>query len=152
MQLDAREDIAAPQEMVWREITNFTGFERSAMRRGMEVRRLNDSDGAGASWALEFKYRGRDRKARCKITDWNPKEHFSAMVVSSGIEARVDVDMVSLSRGRTRLDLTVVLSSQSFAGKLLVQSFKLARGSLDRRLKNRLTGFARDIEDRVPRG
>lgn len=150
MQIDAREDIAAPLEMVWAEITNFKGFERSAMRRGMDVTRLGDGgEGLGTAWAIEFQFRGRDRKARCQITDWEPPQRFHMLNVSGGVEALVDVDLVALSRRRTRLDVKIRLGAKTLPARLLVQSLKLARGSLDQKLKKRLTAFARAIEDRA---
>lgn len=153
MRLEAREDIAAPLDQVWRAVTNFTGFERSALRRGVDVVRVdrNPHDGVGATWDLGFRYRGRDRRARCQIVDLDEPLSYAVATRSGGIEALAVIEVVPLSRERTRLDMGIDLSANTLSAKLLLQSMRLARGSLGNRLKTRVARFAQEIEDNAGR-
>ena len=70
---------------------------------------------------------------------------------SQALSADVEVELVALSRGRTRLRMSIELRPQNLSARLLVQSLKLARGSLNRKFDKRMAGFARDIEQRFAR-
>ena len=53
MKLATREDIDAPIEAVFEQLSDFDGFERAALRRGAEVRAHRRADrhvGAGMAW------------------------------------------------------------------------------------------------------
>ena len=47
--------------------------------------------------------------------------------------------------------MSIELRPQNLSARLLVQSLKLARGSLNRKFDKRMAGFARDIEQRFAR-
>ena len=70
---------------------------------------------------------------------------------SQALTAEVAVELVALSRKRTRLQMTIDLKPQNLSARLLVQSLKLARGSIKRKFDKRMAGFARDIEQRHAR-
>jgi hypothetical protein len=55
---------------------------------------------------------------------------------------------MALSRARTRLVLEIELKPETLAARLLVQSMKLARGALDKRLQVRVAEFAKAVEER----
>lgn len=148
MKLLAQEDIAAPMDQVWRDVTNFEGFERSAMRRGVSVRRTDRRATVeeGSSWAIDFEYRGRDRKARAHLMSVEADQGYQIDVQSSGIESPVHVMLVPLSRTRTRLTVAVEMKATTLAGRILLQTIKLARGMAQRRLSERVARFAEAIE------
>jgi len=61
------------------------------------------------------------------------------------------VDLVALSRGRTRLSVDLALEPRSISGRLMVQSLKLARNNLTKRFRLRVADYAVDLEDRYKR-
>ncbi|EET49169.1 SRPBCC family protein [Thalassobium sp. R2A62] len=153
MNFDLKEDVAAPIDVLWGEVTDFSSFERSILRRGADVERLdrNAEYGVGSAWDLSFSFRGKQRSARSEIENFDGPNEFRVESVSSGIEVSTVVELVALSRGRTRLSIAIEISAKTLSSRLLLQSMKLARGTLTNRLKQRLADFAKDVEERQQR-
>ncbi|RYG91565.1 SRPBCC family protein [Loktanella sp. IMCC34160] len=149
MKLSTREDIEAPIDYVFGRATDFASFERSALRRGVEVHRLDVGQdvGKGASWRVEFVFRGRPRKAEAVIADFDPPNGFAAKFESGGLQGQTVVELVPLSPGRTRLTLSVEMTPKTLAARLLIQSLKLAKTNLHRKFKTRVADFAEDVEE-----
>ncbi|HCI07161.1 MAG TPA: hypothetical protein DE314_07355, partial [Sulfitobacter sp.] len=61
MKFSTREDVEVPIDQAFALICDFDAYERSAMRRGAEVRRVDDlsKPGVGMKWAASFKMRGK---------------------------------------------------------------------------------------------
>jgi len=154
MKFSTREDIEAPIDYVFTRVTDFHGFERQALRRGADVQRL-DSNGTiveGSAWDVAFKFRGKDRKMTAKITQIDTPTVLQIDTVATGLGGVSLVELVALSRNRTRIAVTVELSPKSLSARLLLQSLKLAKSNLTRRFKMRVTEFAEDVEDRHRKG
>ena len=150
MQFTTREDIEAPIDYVFGLGSDFQGFQRRAMRRGAEVAR-NDSlsaPGVGMSWDAAFPFRGKRREMQIDLAEYAPPNRMLFDSRLTGMTGRMTIDLLALSRGRTRLDMGIVLKPQSLSAKLLVQSMKLARSSLNKRFKVRVAEFAKATEDR----
>ena len=153
MQFSAKEDIEAPIDFVFSQLTDFQAFERSALRRGAEVQRVDDktSPGVGMAWDVMFELRGKMRELKMELTDLDSP---NGMVLSSRSPAMggdLVVDLVALARGRTRMSVDIDLRPKTLTSRLLVQSLKLARSNLTSRYETRVAGFARDLEDRYKR-
>ncbi|SFE47725.1 SRPBCC family protein [Roseivivax sediminis] len=153
MQFSVREDIEGPLDRVFAEMSDIEAIERAAMRRGVEVSRIDtgETTGPGMTWQIAFRYRGRQREARIEMTEYAPPHRMACHSVSGGLEIDTAVDFVALSRTRTRIAMDVDLKPRTLSARLLVQSLKLARGSIEKRLKARSADFARDLEARVKR-
>ncbi|MAO00638.1 SRPBCC family protein [uncultured Roseovarius sp.] len=153
MQFTGREDIEAPIERVFEEITDFQGFERSALRRGADVRRTDKLKvpGVGMSWHAVFKLRGKQRKVDVSVVDYDPPNGIKLGLISPSIEGQMIAELVALSRGRTRMTVTLVLQPRTLAARLMMQSLRLARNNLTKRFKVRLAEYAAEIEDRYTR-
>ncbi len=151
MQLTAREDIEAPLDRVFAEITNFDSIERQALRRGVEVRRTDEVAGpaAGMSWRAGFGFRGKMREADITLREYTPPERLVFDSEVGGLEAKTVIELVPLSRGRTRINLVSQLVPKTLSARLLVQSLKLAKGGIDKRFRTRIARFARELEDRL---
>lgn len=151
MELTAREDIEAPLDQVFAELTDFEGIERQALRRGIDVKRTNDTGAAaqGLAWQAGFKFRGKTRTADIELCEYAAPEQMVFQSVSGGLEARTVVDLVALSRSRTRIGLTTDFGAKTLSARLLLQSLKLAKGGLDKRFKTRMAGLAKDLENRL---
>ncbi len=150
MKFSTREDIEAPIDYVFSRITDFQGFERQALRRGADVQRLDAaaSPCAGSSWDVAFKFRGKDRKFMATVHRMDEPTVLHINTAASGLDGESVVELVPLSKNRTRIAVSVEMSPKNLSARLLLQSLKLAKSNLTRRFKMRVTAFAEDVEDR----
>ena len=149
MKFSAREDIEAPVDHVWAQVSDFDAFERQALRRGADVRRVGG--GAvqqGTIWDIGFTFRGRDRRAQATLAEVKPPQSLKVDITSAGLDGVFAVDVLQLSATRTRIAVSLELSAKSLSARLVLQSLKLAKGSLSARFKKRVSDFAKDVEAR----
>ena len=151
MQVTATEDIAAPIEHVFAELTNFTALERQALRRGIDVRRKfkGAMPDIGEGWDARFRFRGKEREAQVRLDVWDAPHGLGFKGGSGGLDTVTQIDLVPLSPTRTRVNVVFKMIPNTLSARLLVQSFKLARSNINRRFKKRMSGYARDIESKV---
>ena len=154
MQFAAKEDIEAPVEAVFAMLSEFESFERSAIRRGIEVMRIGEHDDKielGMGWNTRFVMRGKQRSLRLELCQYDPPSTMRFEATSASINATMLVDLLSLSQKRTRLGLVLELKPQTLSARLLVQSLKLVRANLTRRYKLRVAEYAKGLEERHQR-
>ena len=153
MKMNAREDVEAPIEFVYQQVTDFQAFERRAMRRGAEVLRVDDLkvDGPGMGWDIIFMLRGKQREVQLELARLDPPNGLTMASRSPSMGGELVVDLVALSRNRTRMTVNIELVPKNLTARLLVQSMKLARKSLTRRLRKRVTEYAVELQDRHSR-
>lgn len=150
MKFSSREDIEAPISEVFDMLSDFSLYERSAMRRGAEVRRSDDltDPGVGMTWNASFNMRGKKRHIVVQLTSYDTP---NAMVFDSkakGVEGRMTIDLVALSLNRTRMAVGLELTPKSIPARLFIQSLRLGKARLTKRFKLRVAQFAKDLEDR----
>ncbi len=150
MKFVAHEDVEAPIDFVFEQVTDFAGIERSALRRGAEVQRVDDlaQPGPGMKWDAAFDLRGKRRELQLELTQLDPPHGLVVASRSPNMGGQMVLDLVALSRSRTRISVEIDMAPRTLAAKLLVQSMKLARNNLTRRFKTRVAGYAKDMEDR----
>lgn len=151
MQVTAVEDIAAPIDHVFAELTDFAALERQALRRGMEVRRTfrTPLPEKGDGWTVKFRFRGKDREATILLQALDDPQALEFSGVSGGLETVTQIDLVPLSPNRTRVNVVFKMAARTLSARLLIQSFKLARSNINKRFKARMAGYAREIEGKV---
>ncbi len=149
MKFSTREDIEAPIDYVFSRVTDFQGIERQALRRGADIQRLDGSTTPvqGSAWQIAFKFRGKDRKMKATIAQLDEPTYMRIETVASGITGESVIELVALSRNRTRISVSLNLTPQGLSARLLLQSLKLAKNNLSRKFKMRITDFAEDVED-----
>lgn len=150
MKFSAKEDVEAPIEFVFQEITDFAAIERSILRRGAEVQRVDSlkSPGPGMKWDASFRYRGRLREVNIELTQMDPPNGIVIGSRSPNMGGQMIIDLVALSRGRTRMNVEIEIEPKTLAARLLVQSMKLARGKLTKRFRKRVAEHAEELESR----
>lgn len=152
MKFVTKEDIEAPIDQVFQMVTDFEALERQAMRRGADIRRTDTGPkGEGMSWRAGFQFRGKAREVDIKITRFEAPHLIEADSVSGGLEANCVVELVALSRRRTRMSLAMELVPTTLSARLLVQSLKLAKGRMTKRFHLRVAEYAKDLEERFQR-
>lgn len=148
MRISVSEDIAAPASHVFAQATDAAAFERQALRRGAEVRRLDRQAGlgTGATWQVRFPYRGRERRLTVAVERLDPPGHVAARLEGGGLRGQSTADLVTLGRGTTRLTLAMDLEATSLGSRILLQALRLGRGGIERRMGARLKAWARGVE------
>lgn len=150
MDFNTREDIEAPIDYVFEQVTDFAAFERSIMRRGGDVERIVDHGApeVGTKWRIKFLLRGAERKIEVEVTEVEKPNAISFQMTSKSVDGLLKVDLVALSRARTRLNVRAETLAKTIPAKLAFQSMKFARNKPQARFKTFLSGFAEDIETR----
>ncbi|CUH98886.1 SRPBCC family protein [Leisingera aquaemixtae] len=153
MKIKSKEDIEAPIAEVFGAISDFELMERSALRRGVELQRTGDLSQPenGLAWDLNFSFRGKPREIRLTLASYTPETGLALTGSGSGIDGRMEIELLALSPQRTRMAVQLELSPTNLTGRLLVQSLKLARSKLTSRFKLRLAEFAKFTEERLKR-
>lgn len=153
MKFSAREDVAAPIDRVFAALNDFDTFERQAMRRGAEVQRLDPmtQTGVGMRWKVYFKMRGRRREMDLELTRYDAPNEMVFDINSTGISGTFTVELLALSRSRTRMALALDITPLTLSARLFVQSLKLAKISLTKRFKLRVADYAKGLEERLER-
>lgn len=149
MMFTTKEDVDVPIGPVFDDITNFDRFERQFMRRGAEVRRVDAAGGVpgvGAAWDIGFAFRGKPRVLRASLVEYDRPDGYVLDTVSEGLAGKMTIDLLALSRDRTRIAVSIALTPTSIGARLLVQSFKLGKSQLNSRFKLRVADFAADVE------
>ncbi len=149
MIFSTKEDIEAPLEHVFGVVSDFDRFERLALRRGAEVSRMDSlrEPGLGMAWDIAFQMRGKRREIEIELTEYDPPNRMLFESRSPGMGGHLIVDLVALSRHRTRLGLELELKPQTLSMRLLVQSLKLAKGNLNKKFKVRVAEYAKAMEE-----
>jgi len=150
MKLVAHEDVEAPIDFVFEQVTDFAAIERSVLRRGAEVQRIDNlaEPGTGMAWESAFTLRGKRRELSLELTELDRPNGLVVTSRSPNMGGQMVLDLVALSRSRTRISVEIDMAPKTLAAKLLVQSMKLARGNLMKRFKIRVAGYAEELEDR----
>ncbi|WP_421998325.1 SRPBCC family protein [Roseovarius confluentis] len=148
MKFVAHEDVEAPIEFVFEQVTDFAAIERSALRRGAEVQRVDDLNETrpGMKWDAAFSLRGKRREMQLELTELDRPNGLVIASRSPNMGGKMVLDLVS--RSRTRISLVIDMAPKTLAAKLLVQSMKLAKGNLNKRFSLRVAGYAKELEDR----
>lgn len=152
MKFSTREDIEAPINYVFAQVSDFAAFERRAMRQGADViRKPDDAVAQGTVWDIKFNFRGRDRKAEAVLTLLDQPQAFTIDSASDGLNASTEIELIALSQTRTRVLVSFDLRAKTLTARLLVQSLKLAKSKMTKRFNGRVLDFAEEIEDRYRR-
>lgn len=151
MKFSTREDIDATIEEVFESLCAFENFERLATRRGAEVRRLDtmSEPGVGLQWQAFFSMRGRRRRMELTMDQFERPNEMVVLAQTDGIDATFEIELIALSRTRTRMAVSLDLRPKNLPARLLVQSLKLAKATLSKRFKLRIAEHAKQLEDRL---
>lgn len=153
MKFVTREAIEAPIEFIFSQVSDFVSLERSLLRRGADVERIADCDpvAPGIKWDTAFDLRGKRREMQVELIGYEPPSAMYFVGTSKALDGDLEVELVALSRGRTRMSLAAELKPLNLSARLMVQSLKLARTNVTKRFEMRVASFAKDLEDRYTR-
>ncbi len=150
MKLSTNADIGLPAARVFAALSDFAGLERLAVRRGADLRRADalEAPGVGMAWKGTVPFRGKRREAAVELTALDPAQGLSASGSTVNFSFDLVVELLALSRERTRLRVGLDVRPRTLTARLLLQSARLGKGNLDRRFHARVAGYAKAIEER----
>lgn len=149
MQFSSVQDVNAPLDFVFQQLSDFDSYESYAMRIGADVKRMDQltQKGAGLHWNINGDFRGKKRKFDIQLTEYRPDNLLKFLVVASGIEATASMEAMALTRKQSRIKVTTVLTPKSISARLILQSAKLAKSSMNRKYNHRFWTYANYIEN-----
>ncbi|WP_179378630.1 SRPBCC family protein [Jannaschia marina] len=147
MKFVATEDIAAPIESVWARVSDLESFEARAKPRVAGLQRVPPGPpAAGTEWTGTAEVMGKKRALRVTARTLDAPTHLLAEGGTDGMHVTVAAELQALGPKLTRLTVTSEAKARSLAARLMLQSAKLARSSMAKRYKGRISTFASKIE------
>lgn len=149
MKFSTQEVMDAPIAEVFAMLTRFEYFERSAMRRGADVRRTDDLTGVGVgmTWLAHFQVRGRTRELKLEVDVYEPPHQVVLDLTSPGLHGDTRFELIALSKNRTRIMVSLEMRPLTLSARMLLQPLKLAKSSLNRKYKDRVASYIDQIEE-----
>ncbi len=154
MKFSSREDVEVPAAFLFDQLQDFGAFERSAIRRGADVRRTVPAGaalGIGDGWNVRFRWRGRPRALNLRLTELTAPEMLTLSGGSDSFEFLVKTTVIDLTPRRSRLIGEFDVRPRGFRARVLLQSARLGKATLDRRYADALRNFAHEVERRYAR-
>lgn len=153
MQFSSKEDIEAPIDDVFVMLSEFEAFERSAIRRGVEVHRKTESTTPrqGMEWDARFSIRGKQRDMKLVLARYDAPNGMQFDADSQGLDGIMVIDLVPLSQKRTRMSIVLNLKPKTLTARLFIQSMKLAKSNMTKRFKLKVADYAKAMEERHQR-
>ena len=145
MKFSGREDIETAASGVFSQLTDFDTHERAAMRRGIQVDRidgLSDIE-AGMTWSTRVRFRGRSRHMTIELIEIIPDETLVYRLDGSGLAGEFSLDLLALSPRKTRVAVALEFKPKNMTGRLLMQSLRIVKPNLNRRFQTRIKETAR---------
>jgi len=151
MQFSTKTDIKATLNATFAALADFTSFERHAKRSGAQVSRMDDltRPGPGMMWAIRAEFRGKLQKITAELVDYDPPNLMIFTASTDAFDAGILVELLPLSARETRMTVTLDLKPKSLAARLVLQSARLTKGSINKRFRKRLGKFGEDLESRI---
>ena len=149
MQFSSVQDVNAPLDFVFQQLSDFESYEFYALRTGADVDREDSlaEKATGMTWNVSGDLRGKRRKVRIELTEYRPDNLLKFFVKSSGIEAYATMESMALTRKQSRIKVTTVLKPKTISARLILQSAKLAKNSMNRKFNHRFWTYANYIEN-----
>lgn len=141
MKFSTRHDVDVPAERLFDAVADFDRLERTLVRRGARVQRLDPATGSPMAWNVTFDWRGRARSMALAVTRFDRPEAIEMRGQAEAFDMSFDASVVALSRRRSRLLLTAKVRPRTMKARLLLQTAKLTKGRLDRNFSDRVREY-----------
>lgn len=148
MRFTSVQDINAPLDHVFMQISDFDSYEAYAMRIGAQIERTDNLPGkqAGLAWNFQGELRGKMREVDIDLLEYTPNRYLKLNCISSGVAALVEMETIALTPKQARLKVSIEVTARSISARLVLQSAKLAKNSLKRKFNHRVWNYANHIE------
>lgn len=145
MKFSTRVDRGITAEQLFDSVADFDRLEQMLTRRGVVVSRVNNiSSGTARAWDVGFDWRGQRRELRMLLVQYDRPEKLAYTGQSQSFELRLDLTVVALSRQKSRLIFELEVKPRNMRARLALQTAKLGKAQIDRRVADRVAGFVDD--------
>ncbi|MFV0409605.1 MAG: hypothetical protein ACK5LJ_07895 [Paracoccus sp. (in: a-proteobacteria)] len=145
MKFSTRIDEEIPAEHMFDSISDFDRIERMLLRRGVTVNRVESMVAGARAWDLTFDWRGQRRELRMILVQFDRPEYMAMVGQSVPFDLRMDLSVVALSRQKSRLICEIEVKPRNMRARLALQTAKLGKTQLDRRIANKTRDFVSDL-------
>lgn len=151
MQFSSQQDIQAPIAAAFAVLSDFGAMEAAAKGWKVEAKRLDKLTevGVGMSWDIAFKMRGKRREVIVDLVEFSRPDTLGFAGVSSAFEVSVTVALTEVTPDKTRMKVVFDITPRSLGARLMIQSAKLGKQSLNKKYDQRIAGFAKAITARA---
>jgi Polyketide cyclase / dehydrase and lipid transport len=153
MKLTAKTDLEVPAAFVYAVLTDHLGWEREAVRNGVEIERPagTPQTGIGAEWRVRAHFRGKARKLLIRIDEMSPDQRLGFHIDSPSVEGTAQLEVMLLSPRRSRMRLDVEFKPKTLAARLFINTLRLAKGRVQARFEKRIGQLGERIKERYDR-
>ena len=150
MDFVSKQDIKAPAAHVFQQLADFEFYESYAMRVGAQVERLDvfTQPQPGMCWNIKGHFRGKDRNMELTLDNYYPPDTLSYICTTKSLNAAISFDVIPLNRLETRLQIMIDIQAKGLSARVVMQSAKLAKKTLDRKFDARMRDFANKIGEK----
>lgn len=151
MKFSGKTDIQADIDAAFAAFADFDNFARQALRSGAKIARTDDlvESGPGMMWDVETEFRGKSRKIEVELVDYEPSSNLDFEAKAEGFDATIEVELTSLSPSQTRANISFDVRPRTLAARLVLQSARLTKGTLNKKFRGRLNKFGKEMERRI---
>lgn len=144
MKFSTRIDRDVTAEQMFDAMADFDRIERMLMRRGVSVSRIDNISDAARAWDLGFDWRGQRRELRLVLVQFDRPERLALTGQSTPFDLRIDLSVVALAVQRARLIFESEVKPRNMRARLALQTAKLGKTQIDRRIANKVANFVDD--------
>lgn len=147
MRLEAAHEIQAPIELVFGKFCDFDRLQSFTENTGREAVRLDDgtATGAGVRYLLKGKFGGKQRSIELGLETCVPTVILKYEVEVETLTAALRFDFEKRAAELTRVSLILEPTAHSISSRLILQSVKLAKRTMEKRMETRLFHFGNEI-------
>jgi hypothetical protein len=135
-------DVEAPAEDTFAAFADFSRYVRLAEARGARVEVLPAPHFA---WRARFDWNGAARDLKGEVTRLEAPRGFTAAMAAQLVEGVLEVDVTAEGTARSRVRVAMEWRPVTMSGRILLQSLKLVKRSLDDRFAARVADFAEGV-------
>jgi len=149
MELTTDYELDAPTDYVFKRITDHADFEALVMGYGANIERLDDLTdlSVGMKWAIDGNFRGKQRQVEVELTDVTENEFLGYKSQSKDLTADVKMSLLATTPNRTKFSISFAPTANTISARLILQSAKLARKTLQTRMDRRFADFCQRLEE-----
>lgn len=147
MKFSTRMDTDLTAAALFAAISDFDRLAQIIRRRRAQVKMLDPALTGSLAWDLAFDWRGRRREFRIALNRHDPDEALRLTGVSDLFDIVLDLQVVALTRARSRLICGADLRPRSMTARLVVQTAKLGKAQLDRRFAAEIAGMLAQLTE-----